>query len=130
MAKNIKKTASGEFRGISAEELKRVVKEHKRQADNASEYAGHAGQVIKTAVEKHNLDLKALRFAIGLSKMDEAKRQGIIRAFIDYANKLDFFSATDAFDDVVAEMEAICKEIRERADKPRKADPVVSAVLQ
>lgn len=129
MAKNIKKTASGEFRSISAEELQRVVKEHKRQADHASEYAGNAGQVVKAAVDKHNLEVKALRFVIGLSKMDEAKRQAVIRAFIDYAYKLEFFAATDAFDDIVEEMEKICDEVRARADKPRAVDPVVAATI-
>lgn len=131
MAKKLK-TPTAEARGISAEELRRVVKEHKRQGDLSSEYAGHAGQVIKTAVDKHNLNLKALRAAITASKMEETKRQDYLRSFIDYAYKLGFFDSIDAFDDVLNDFETIIAEVRARAEKPTsgKADPVVSAVLQ
>lgn len=131
MAKKLK-TPTAEARGISAEELRRVVKEHKRQADNASEYAGNAGQVIKTAVDKHNLNIKALRAAITASKMEETKRQDYLRSFIDYAYKLGFFDSIDAFDDVLTDFETIIAEVRARAEKPSSgaADSIVGQVLQ
>lgn len=130
MAKKIKeaagKTASG---GVPAEELKRVVKEHQRQTAQASEYNGRAGQAIKTFVDNHSVDRRAFRFILGLAKMEEVKRQATLRQVVDLAHKLEMFDAVDAFDDVVATMEAICEEIRGRSDKPRQADSVVSSVL-
>lgn len=128
MAKKMKSDASAS-KSIAAEDLKRVVKEYEHQSANASEYAGHAGQVIKNAIENHNLDRKALRFVLGLNKMEEVKRQATIRALIEYAHKLDMFAAVDAFDDIVDTMEAICKEVKDRVDKPGNSDPVVAQFL-
>jgi len=131
MAKKIKETvkaaASG---GIPAEELKRVVKEHQRQTSQASEYNGRAGQAIKTAIDRHNLNQKAFRSALGNDKMEETKRQDYLRSFLEYSFKLGHFDAVDAFDDVLTYMQNIIDETRARADGPRKADSVVSAVLQ
>jgi hypothetical protein len=129
MAKKIKQTASAASGGVPAEDLKRVVKEFHRQTAQAAEYNGRAGQAIKTIIDNHNLDRKAFRFALGLSKMEETKRQATLRALIDYAHKLEMFDAVDAFDDIVSRMEQISEEIRSRSDKPGKTDSVVSAVL-
>lgn len=128
MAKKMKATKASQG-SISSDELKRVVTEFQRQSANASEYAGHAGQVIKTAVDRHNLERKALRFVLGLSKMEEAKRQATIRSMMEYAHKLDMFAAVDAFDDLIDTMETICSEVRSRTDKPAKTDSVVTALL-
>lgn len=116
-------------KSISAVDLKRVVKEFQHQSANASEYAGHAGQVIKTAVDQYNLERKALRFVLGIAKMEPAKRQATLRSTIEYAHKLDMFADVDAFDDILSLMDTICEEVRERVDKPKKADPVVSAFI-
>lgn len=115
--------------GIPADELKRVVKEYQRQAAHASEYSGLAGQAVKTAIDRFSIDRKALRFVLGLSKMEEVKRQATIRQTIELAHKLDFFASVDAFDDVIDTMEAIVSEIRNRGSAPRGVDPVVSAAL-
>lgn len=123
------KAANAGSKGITADDLKRVVKEFAHQSASASEYAGHAGQVIKTAIDQHNLDRKALRFTLGLSKMEEVKRQATIRALIEYAHKLDMFAAVDAFDDLIDTMETICADVRSRSEKPRKADPVVAQFM-
>jgi hypothetical protein len=131
MARKIKETAKTAAKGsVPAEELKRIVKEHQRQTATAQEYNGRAGQAIKTFIDNFSVDRKAFRFVLGLSKMEETKRQATLRQVIDLAHKLEMFDAVDAFDDVVATMESICEEIRARADEPRKADSVVSAVLQ
>lgn len=132
MAKKLS-PAQAQARGVSREELLRVVKEHDRQSAHASEYAGHAGQVIKTAVDKHNLNVKALRAAIGANKMEPSKRQDYLRSFIDYAFKLGFFDDIDAFDDILTDFQTIIDEVRARSEKGEsggKADPIVAATLQ
>lgn len=131
MAKRMKKAdASSGNKEIDAQDLQRVVKEYSKQVANASEYQGLAGQAIKTAIERHNLDRKAFRFILGLSKMEEQKRQTTLRGLLEYAHKMDFFAQTDAFDDVVDRMETIASEVRDRGDAPRKADPVVAHLVQ
>lgn len=129
MAKKAKKTEAAKG-SVPAEELKRVIKEFGRQSASASEYAGHAGQVVKTAVDRYNLDRKAFRFILGLSKMEETKRQATLRGLLEYAHKLEMFAAVDAFDDVIDTMENIISEVKESAGKPRAIDPIVSAVIQ
>ncbi|QDC00370.1 hypothetical protein [Mesorhizobium sp. 8] len=115
---------------ISAEDLKRVVKEYGKQVANAAEYQGLAGQAIKTAIERHNLDRKAFRFTLGLSKMEEQKRQATLRGLLEYCHKMGFFDQTDAFDDIVDRMETIAAEIREGAGEPAKQDGVVAHLVQ
>lgn len=112
---------------ISADALKAVVKEFQKHSAEASEAAGVAGQAIKNAIDRHNLDRKAFRFALGLAKADPAKRQTTLRSLIEYAHKLDMFADVDAFDDVLSRMEEIVDEVRGRTE--RKADPIVAATV-
>ncbi|SOC37057.1 hypothetical protein SAMN05892877_103401 [Rhizobium subbaraonis] len=113
---------------ISKEEIKRVLRDYQSNAADAVEAAGAAGQVVKSAIERHNLNRKALRFTLGLAKMDPAKRQTTLRCLLEYAHKLDMFSDTDAFDDILDRMENIVTEVRERGGA-RSADPVVSQTV-
>lgn len=115
---------------LPTEELQRVVKEYERQTASASEYSGRAGQAIKSLIDRYNVNPKAFRFILTLSRMEETKRQATLRGLIELAYKLGMFDAVDAFDDIVSKMEAICEEIRERADKPRATDPIVSSLVQ
>lgn len=128
MAKKAKKTqaASG---AVPAEELKRVIKEFARQSASASEYAGHAGQVIKTAVDRYNLDRKAFRFILALSKMEETKRQATLRGLLEYADKLEMFDQISLMDDIIDTMESIVERARSNEGRPSKVDPVVLAVV-
>ena len=113
---------------ISAEEIKRYVREYHTNAADASEAAGLAGQAVKNAIERHNLDRKAFRFVLGLDKMEPAKRQACLRGLIEYAHKLDHFSDVDAFDDLLDRMESIVGEVRERGSAPA-ADGIVSQTV-
>lgn len=124
-----KKTAAQERTIVEADELKRIVKEYERQAAHASEYAGHAGNVVKQAVERYHLDRKAIRFVLGLAKMEETKRQATLRAVMEYAHKLDMFASVDAFDDVIDTMETIVSEARGNEGRTRPADPIVSSLV-
>ena len=114
---------------ISKEDLKRVVGEVQRHKNSASEYAGYAGQAAKTAIERHSLDRKAFSFVAGLSKMDAAKRQTTLRSVLEYAHKLDMFADVDAFDNILDRMDEITAEVRDRGEKGRPADPVISTLV-
>lgn len=129
MAKKTK-SAPVDARGIPAEDLQRAVKEHIKQAKEASEYSGRAGQALKTYIERHNLNVKALRTAITASKMEEAKRQDFLRSLVDYAYKLGFFDQIDAFSDMLADFKTIIEEVESRGDRPTKVDPIVAATVQ
>lgn len=113
---------------ITSEEIKRYVREYRDNAADASEAAGLAGQAVKNAIERHNLDRKAFRFVLGLDKMEPAKRQACLRGLLEYAHKLDMFSDVDAFDDILDRMEGIVSEVRERGSAP-SADPIVSRTV-
>lgn len=129
MAKRAKKTQPANA-NVPAEELQRVIKEFARQSASATEYAGHAGQVVKSAVERYNLDRKAFRFILGLSKMEETKRQATLRGVLEYSHKLEMFASVDAFDDLIDTMETIISEVKEMAGKARPIDPAISALGQ
>lgn len=113
---------------ITPEEIKRYVREYQENAADASEAAGLAGQAVKNAIERHNLDRKAFRFVLGLNKMEPVKRQACLRGLIEYAHKLDMFSDVDAFDDILDRMEGIVSEVRERGTAP-SSDPIISQTV-
>lgn len=128
MAKTLKPDTAASAEKISREDLKRVITEISRQKDLASEYAGNAGKATANAVEKFGLEKNALTFARRLSQMEDAKRQSVLRALIDYAQKLGFFDQLDAFDDLVDTLQTIVDGAG--ADKgERKADPVIGALI-
>lgn len=130
MARRMKKKDAQPSAGeISADELKRVIKEHGRQSSSASEYAGLAGQAVKTAIDRYSLDRKAFRYILGMNKQEEQKRQATIRQTIELAHKAGFFDQTDAFDDVLDRMEEIIAEVRARRDGGgTKQDETLSAL--
>lgn len=131
MAKRMKKADAQPTSGeISADELKRVIKEYGKQVANAAEYQGLAGQAIKTAIERHSLDRKAFRFVLGMSKMEEQKRQATLRQVIELTFKAGFFDQTDAFDDVLDRMEAIIDVVRSRSGNRPAQDGVVAHLVQ
>lgn len=133
MAKRAKMTSASAKEatgGVAAEDLKRVIAEISRQKKHASEYAGLAGKATQNAVEQHGLEKTALTFARRLSDMEDGKRQGVIRAAIEYFHKLDFFAQHDAFSDLIDLMRRIVAEADAADTKPvRKADPVVSQMV-
>lgn len=141
MAKKAKmdEGSAQEAKGISAEDLKRTIAEISRQKKLASEYAGNSGKATATAVERYGLEKTALTFARRLSEMEDGKRQAVIRASIDYWFKLGFLDQIDAFDDLIATLEAIltgAKPSEAKGDggtagkkKTGKLDPVVSALV-
>ena len=110
MAKKMNKAAEASKK-IDADELKRIVTEIHRQKNSASEYAGRAGQVAKTAIDRHGLNRKAFSTIVSISKLDEPKRQDFLRSLLEYAHKMDMFASVDAFDDLKDTMAAIVAEI-------------------
>ncbi len=131
MAKRMKKAdATPGNNEITSGDLQRVVKEYQKQAANASEYQGLAGQAIKTAIERHNLDRKAFRFTLGLSKMEDQKRLTTLRGLLEYCHKMDFFAQADAFDDIADLLETIAAEVRSNGGATTKQDGVIAHLVQ
>lgn len=135
MARRAKKAdAQPESGVISADDMKRIIKDYSKQVAKAAEYQGVAGQAIKTAIDQFNLDRKAFRFALGLSKMEEQKRQSTLRQLIELAHKAGYFDQTDAFDDILDHFETIIADVRGRSESSggRRAaiDNPVSQMIQ
>ena len=127
MAKQAKATDAAKSGGVNATDLKRVVTEISRQKGRASEAAGLAGKATQQAVEQYGLEKTALTFARRISDMEEGKRQGVIRASIEYWHKLGLLDQIDMFDDLIPTLE----EIVQRAHNQRgaKQDPVVAQLV-
>lgn len=94
MAKNVKE----ETKQITAKELKRVVNDALRQKEQASEYTGRHGQIVKQAVESYGLHRKAFNQCVAAEKMDLINRQDFMAATIDYWVKMGFFAGDDMFE--------------------------------
>lgn len=120
MAKRAKASeAEVESGGISGDDLKRVIEEASRQKALSAEYAGNHGSVVKNACERYGLEKTAFTFARRLRDMEDGKRQGVIRALLDYGEKLGFFDQIDVFDDTVGTL----RRIVERAEGTASAAP-------
>lgn len=132
MARRMKKAdAKPAASEITAGDLKRGIEEYERQVSNASEYQGLAGQAIKTMIERHHLNRKALRVILAANKMELQKRQAFYRQVLELAHKAGHFDQTDAFDDILDRMEEIVSEVRERGEGGRPAqDSVVTSLIQ
>ena len=114
--------------GVKASDLKRVIGNINDFKSAASESAGLAGKETQNAVELYGLDKTALTFNARLSRMETAKRQGILRAQIDYSDKLGFFDEIDAFDDVIPVLEAIVARARKREGKAPQSEGKASTL--
>lgn len=131
MAKRMKKAdAQPSASEITPDDLRRVLKEWAKQAANAAEYLGLAGQAIKTAIERHSLDRRALRVVMNADKMESQKRQAFYRQLMELAHKAGHFDQTDAFDDIVDRLETIASEIRDGGTEPLKQDGVIAHLVQ
>lgn len=119
------KGAAPERDGIDPEEFQRLIEEFKRQKDLASEYAGHAGKVVQSAVERHGLDRPAFSMTLKLSKMEVVKQQATIRAFIQYVQKAGMLDQMDAFSDLVTELEALVETLKSRIPNEVRSDPAI-----
>jgi hypothetical protein len=117
MARKLKPADAANHEGISAEDLKKLLDEASRQKALASEYQGHHGAVIKNGVERYGLEKNALTFVRRLRDMEEGKRQGVLRAVLDYSNKMGYFDQIDAFDDINQTMNAIAEKTQSNKDK-------------
>ena len=124
--------AAASREGVSPTEFQRLVKEINRQKVLSSEYQGSAGRLTRTAIDEHHLDRVAFGFHMRLSRMDEAKRQGVIRAFFDYIERGGYLDQVDAFSDLTDQISGIVDRLKERAppEQRRSADdPVTAAIL-
>lgn len=126
------KLKAGEVKGVSATDLRRVIKDFNRHKENASENSGLAGQAIKQAVDQYGLDRKALTLVAGLAKKEPDKAQGTIRAFMDYADKAGLLDQMDAFDDLIPTLERIverAKNVRPAHGKPSGKDDAMGDLM-
>lgn len=113
--------------GIAKEDLVRVVKEAGRMQNIASEYTSTRGQYIRTQIDNHSLNRKALGMVCNLDRMSEEKRTPTLRDFIEYSFKNGFFDQLDAFDNMVPLLEQIVDHIRGNSNR-RPADPLISTL--
>lgn len=115
--------------GLDAGEFQRVIGEINRQKKNASEYQGMAGKLTRDAIDQHSLDRVAFAFIMRLSRMDEAKKQAAIRAFIDYAERAGFLDQLDAFSDLTDLLAGMVDRLKARIpNRPRAGDDADAAV--
>lgn len=117
MAKRAKHEAAEEGAGpgtLDAAEFQRVIAEANRQQGLASEYNGSAGKVVRDAIDRLGLVRAAFNYTRKLSKMDEAKRQGEIRAFLEYIEAAGFLDQSDAFSDIGEQLQGMADRIRVR----------------
>lgn len=115
MAKRAKPSDASQSRGVTAEDLKRVINDISKNKSQASNYAGLAGKATQSAVEQYGLEKTALTFTRRLNDMEAGKRQSVLRSLVDYADKLGHFDQIDAFDDLIP----ILKRIVDRAHNSR-----------
>lgn len=119
MAKTLKPDEAKRAAGVSAGDLKRVVKTINASKEKAAEFVGQAGQATKQAVEDYNLDKKALTFVAGLARKEPSQQQATLRSVIDYADKCGMFDQIGMFDDLIPVLEGIVA----RANQPAPAAP-------
>lgn len=112
--------------GVKASDLRKVVKSINDLKDAASEHAGLAGKETQNACELHGLEKTSLTFTARLARMEDAKRGAVVRTMIEYWEKMGFFDAIDAFDDVVGVMEGVCKRARAKESRGAAPDPAVA----
>lgn len=79
MAKRAKPSDASQSRGVTAEDLRRVVADISKHKTQSSNYAGLAGKATQSAVEQYGLEKTALTFARRLNDMEEGKRQSVLR---------------------------------------------------
>lgn len=117
---------------VDPSEFKRLVTEINRQKVLSSEYQGSAGKLTRDAIDKHNLNRVGFGFCMRLSTMNEAKRQDVIRSFLDYIERGGYLDQIDAFSDITDQLSGIVDRLKERTPpEPRRAsdDPVMAAIL-
>ncbi len=130
MARPKKAAAAPAANDPTREDVQRFIKEFNRQQASASEYAGHAGQVTKTFVERHNVPRPVARDVLRKSKMEVGKMQAEMREQIKLWFLAGFFDHTDMFDDILDHMEGIVDAVRSRKDQGHVQDEVVSQLVQ
>lgn len=121
--------APAERDGISPEDFQRIITEFKRQKDLASEYAGHAGKVVQSAVERHGLERTAFSMVLRLAKLEPAKQQAAIRALFQYVERAGMLDQMDAFSDLVTELEVLIQNIKARIPNAPRGDTVMSGLV-
>ena len=126
MAKRAKPKDASQSRGVTTEDLRRVVADISKNKTQASNYAGLAGKATQSAVEQYGLEKTALTFVRRLNDMEEGKRQSVLRSLVDYSNKLGFFDQIDAFDDLLATLEEIVSRTHNSRGAERSDDPTIS----
>lgn len=129
MAKKMKASDAKASKRISREDYARAMDSVAHARSNAKEYAGVAGQTVKTFVDRHNLNRKAFNFATSLANMETAKRDDVIRSLIWYLYCGDCFNSLDMFDPIADDLEAILAKIRENDTSTRTADATTVAAI-
>lgn len=111
---------------LTPEKFRAFVAEANRQRENAAEYVGMHGQVVRNGIDRFGLDRNALTVARRLQKLQE-KGPSTLTAILKYADFLGLFDQVDAFDDVADELRGIVERINTR--RPNDKPPAGKAVL-
>jgi hypothetical protein len=82
------------------EDFNSAVRRIQDQRQNASEYAGAAGQLTKNEIELKGLNRKAFGWHLQLCKMDSVTRIEVVRNLLQYEHCAGTFDQMDAFDDL------------------------------
>lgn len=122
MAKKMKAENAATSKRVSREDYVKALESVAHARENAKEYAGVAGQTVKTFVERHNLNRKAFNFASGLANMEPAKRDDVVRSLLWYLDCGGCFDGLDMFDPVADDLEAILEKIRGNDTSGKVAD--------
>lgn len=124
MARGRKKAApeqTGPKRLPTADEVKKAVEEANRQKAHAAEYTGMAGQATKAFTERYGIHRKAFGFITGIAKLDDQKRQSVIRDAMILAERMGYFDQADAFDDLGATVREVIDDAAIGNEEERKA---------
>lgn len=129
MAKKMKAKDATTSKRISREDYKKAFESVAHARDNAKEYAGVAGQTVKTFVERHNLNRKAFNFATSLANMEPAKRDDVVRSLLYYLDCGGCFDSMDMFDPIADDLEEILEKVRGNDTSSKVADASTVATL-
>lgn len=81
--------------------FQKIIAETNRQRGLASEYAGQAGNFVKTQAKRYGLSASIMTKTAGLARMDPSRRLGDLIALVQYAEQMGWWdpSQIDAFHD-------------------------------
>lgn len=126
MAKRIGKN---EATGIASDELRGILAKAQTEKVKAGEHTAEQSSIIRNAIEQYGLDRTALAMTRRLAGFEDGKRQATLRALLEYCAKMGFFDQTDAFDDIMAVIDAAVRGGKASRKRTRPALDAVAAAI-